>query len=53
MIEALEAKDVDLYTEAVAKFDKITKLDTWSIHMLLQPKNNIGPTELNDENDLC
>jgi alpha-soluble NSF attachment protein len=53
LIQAIENKDADGYTAEVANFDKMSKLDTWATHMLLQPKKSIAPTEIVDENDLC
>jgi alpha-soluble NSF attachment protein len=53
LIQAIDSKDADAYTAEVAKFDKMTKLDTWTTHMLLQPKKSIAPSEIIDENDLC
>lgn len=41
IVDACEKCDKDAFTQAVAKYDSITKLDTWKTEILLKIKNTI------------
>ncbi|CAI2355030.1 unnamed protein product [Caenorhabditis sp. 36 PRJEB53466] len=49
LLAALEEKNEETFTEGVANFDKLTKLDPWSTSLLLKVKRTI---EGEDEDDL-
>ncbi|KAI9022521.1 soluble NSF attachment protein [Hyaloraphidium curvatum] len=42
LLEALEAGDVDAFTNVVVDFDRMTKLDPWKTSILLKMKKSIG-----------
>ncbi|GMS79612.1 hypothetical protein PENTCL1PPCAC_1787, partial [Pristionchus entomophagus] len=54
IIAALEANDEELFTKAVAGFDKICKLDNWHTALLVKVKRTIasGGVDEEDEDDM-
>ncbi|KAI8619527.1 soluble NSF attachment protein [Chytriomyces sp. MP71] len=42
LADAVEAGDVEAYTNAVVDFDRLTKLDQWKTALLLRVKKSIG-----------
>uniref|UniRef100_A0A7E4VSN2 Alpha-soluble NSF attachment protein n=1 Tax=Panagrellus redivivus TaxID=6233 RepID=A0A7E4VSN2_PANRE len=63
LVTAIEAGDADGFSDAVKQYDKISRLDDWATHMLLQAKKKIPgaaadsshPAPVGDleEGDLC
>mmetsp|Transcript_41309 Transcript_41309/g.97096 ORF Transcript_41309/g.97096 Transcript_41309/m.97096 type:complete len:290 (+) Transcript_41309:130-999(+) len=46
LLEAADQQDLEMFTEAVAEFDEISKLDKWSTTLLLRVKNNLKDSDL-------
>ncbi|KND03751.1 uncharacterized protein SPPG_01207 [Spizellomyces punctatus DAOM BR117] len=42
LVEALEAQDVQAFTDVVADWDRLTKLDSWKTTLLLRVKKSLG-----------
>jgi alpha-soluble NSF attachment protein len=42
LLDAMEAGDVEAFTNVVVDFDKMTKLDSWKTTILLRMKKSIG-----------
>jgi alpha-soluble NSF attachment protein len=52
LAEALEAGDVDKFTDAIAEFDSMTRLDSWKTALLLRSKKRMQTQTAHDEPDL-
>lgn len=51
LTEAFEGADVDSFTDAIAEFDQMTKLDPWKVTLLLRAKKRIESRDEVDEED--
>jgi alpha-soluble NSF attachment protein len=51
LAEASEAGDVDKFTDAIAEFDSMTRLDQWKTTLLLRAKKRIEARDQEDEED--
>jgi len=49
--EASESGDIDKFTDAIAEFDSMTRLDQWKTTLLLRAKKRIETREQEDEED--
>lgn len=45
LVDAVEARDIDLFTAAVGDFDSVTRLDNWKTAILLKIKKNLEHTD--------
>lgn len=45
LLDAMEKGDQDLFTDKLAQFDQLSKLDNWKTKMCLRIKNNIEEAE--------
>lgn len=52
LADAFEAADVEQFTDAIAEFDSMTRLDAWKTTMLLRSKKLIGAHDEHHEPDL-
>lgn len=46
IIECVEDNDTEMFTNTVADFDRLMKLDEWKIHLLLKIKNSLEKVSL-------
>ena len=51
IMEAVDAYDVEAFTNAVVEYDSITKLDSWKTSILLKIKNSIKGNKDDDDDD--
>ncbi|KAK9903527.1 hypothetical protein WJX75_008075 [Coccomyxa subellipsoidea] len=52
LVEAFEAGDPEKYTDAIAEFDSMTRLDAWKTTLLLRGKKRLQSHDEHDEPDL-
>ncbi len=52
LAEAFEAGDAEQFTDAIAEFDSMTRLDAWKTTLLLRSKKRIGMHDEHNEPDL-
>jgi alpha-soluble NSF attachment protein len=52
LAEALEVGDMDKFTDAIAEFDSMTRLDSWKTSLLLRAKKRVQSHTEHDEPDL-
>jgi len=51
LTEAFESADIDKFTDAIAEFDSMTRLDQWKTTLLLRSKKRIQARDEVDEED--
>lgn len=51
LADSFESKDMDKFTDAIAEFDSMTRLDQWKTSLLLRAKKRIEAAEEEDEED--
>ena len=51
LIEGFEGGDADKFTDAIAEFDSMTRLDPWKTTLLLRAKKRIEARNEVDEED--
>lgn len=49
LLEAVEAKSQDQFTDKLFQFDQVSKLDKWKTTILVRVKNSIEAAEEEDE----
>ncbi|CAL8465428.1 g4964 [Coccomyxa elongata] len=52
LVEAFEAGDAERYTDAIAEYDSMTRLDAWKTTLLLRGKKRLQSNDEHDEPDL-
>ncbi len=52
LVEAFEAGDAERYTDAIADYDSMTRLDAWKTTLLLRGKKRLQSNDDHDEPDL-
>lgn len=52
LVEAKETGDIQKFTDAVAEFDSMTRLDAWKTQLLLRAKKRLNAVAEGDEEDL-
>jgi alpha-soluble NSF attachment protein len=52
LVEAYEAGDPEKFTDAIAEFDSMTRLDAWKTALLLRVKKKLQAREEGAEEDL-
>lgn len=52
LVEAFEAGDAERYTDAIAEYDSMTRLDAWKTTLLLRGKKRLQSNDEQDEPDL-
>ncbi len=51
LVEASESADFDKFTDTIAEFDSMTRLDPWKTTLLLRAKKRIEARDEVDEED--
>eukprot|EP00127_Corallochytrium_limacisporum_P005037 Clim_evm33s197 gene=Clim_evmTU33s197 len=46
LIDAVEEEDIEKYTQVVAEYDSVSRLEAWMTSMLLRIKNSVGEESL-------
>lgn len=52
LVDSFEGSDLDKFTDAIAEFDSMTRLDPWKTKLLLIAKKRIEAAEGEEEEDL-